>query len=78
MTAPSSLSPPLTPSDAGAVLQRLGDLTNTIIADAFFQELALKASEDPSPPTAEEQEDIDAIAAFVGQLARGHPERQKT
>ena len=38
------------------------------IVDAFFQELALDASEDPSPPTAEEQENIDAIAAFVDKL----------
>lgn len=54
MTAPSSLSPPLTPSDAGAVLQRLGDLTNTIVlvggqALAFWVDHYAKRVAPPGP-----------------------------
>lgn len=43
------------------------------IVDAFFQELAMDASEDPSPPTAEEQENIDAITSFVERLTANPP-----
>lgn len=39
------------------------------IVDAYFQELALEASEDDSPPTPAEQEDLDAIASFVDSLS---------
>lgn len=41
------------------------------LVDAFFQELALDASEDPAPAYAEEQQEVDAIADFVGRLTSG-------
>ena len=43
------------------------------MVDAFFQQLALDASEDRSPPTPEEQENIDAIAAFTERLMATPP-----
>ena len=38
------------------------------IVDAFFQELALDASEDPSPPGVDEQAEVDGIEAFVARM----------
>lgn len=43
------------------------------IVDSFYQELARDASEDTSPATAEEQENIDAIAAFAERLMATPP-----
>lgn len=56
-----------------AALPRVVDLDGVSerdvrIVDAFFHELALDASEDPSTPTPEEQADIDLIASFVERL----------
>lgn len=43
------------------------------IVDTYFQEAARDASEDTSPATAEEQANIDAIAAFTEQLMATPP-----
>jgi len=43
------------------------------ILDSFYQEVAREASEETSPATAEEQENIDAIAAFAERLMATPP-----
>lgn len=60
------------PEDRGA-LPRVVDLDGVSerdvrVVDAFFYELALDASEDPATPTLEEEQELDAIAAFVSRL----------
>lgn len=44
---------------------------NLRILDAVFHEAGVLASEDPSPPTAEELEDEAAVAEFVRKMIAG-------
>ncbi len=68
-TSPIAPRPESTINEDDEIAEGLSD-TNLRLLDAVFHNAGLIASEDPSPLTPEEQEDIDALTRFVEKLTR--------